>query len=74
VDLLNKTLLARNSAPRGSGRTIHLAAPGVLRYTLPAPPGRWLNIRQGIVFPLDPGAEELDLPYGAQHPANCVAL
>eukprot|EP00966_Prymnesium_polylepis_P033409 776697-Prymnesium_polylepis.1 len=36
----------------------------MVRYTLPAPPGRWLNIRQGLTMTLGPGtAEDLDLPY-----------
>ena len=63
VSLFDKTLFQWNSAPDGGGGSIHLAKNGTLQYTLPAPPGRWLNIRQGITFVLDPGAEDLDFPY-----------
>ena len=62
--LLNATLLERNVAPEASGSSIYLAgSSGTLEYTLPAPPGRWLNIRQGLTFELGPGAEDLDFPY-----------
>eukprot|EP00966_Prymnesium_polylepis_P168637 3899521-Prymnesium_polylepis.1 len=57
------TLLEANSAPDGSGSSIYLGPTSTLLYTLPAPPGRWLNIRQGVTFSLDAGAEDLDLPY-----------
>ena len=63
MHLLNGTLFERNSAPDGNGYSIHLSHAGALRYTLPAPPGRWLNIRQGMTFQLDPGAEDLSFPY-----------
>ena len=62
----NKTLFEHNSAPEG-GNSIYLVAGSTLKYTLPAPPGRWLNIRQGITFSMDAGAfdvaEDLDFPY-----------
>jgi hypothetical protein len=60
--MLNATLLKLNTAPDGNGSSIYLSD-GRVQYTLPAPPGRWLNIRQGLTFHLDPGAEELDFPY-----------
>jgi hypothetical protein len=63
VHLLNRTLLAHNSAPDGGGSAIHLAMAASLRYTLPAPPGRWLSIRHGLTFDLDSGVEDLDFPY-----------
>ena len=63
VMLANRTLLESNSAPDGGGSSISLSPDGTLQYTLPAPAGRWLNIRQGLTFQLDPGSEELDFPF-----------
>eukprot|EP00966_Prymnesium_polylepis_P333786 7389207-Prymnesium_polylepis.1 len=57
VILHNQTLFDHNSAPDGTGSSI-LLTNGTLTYTLPAPPGRWLSIRQGVTFSMDPGAEE----------------
>ena len=63
VSLSDETLIERNEARDGFGISIHLVAPGRLTYTLPAPPGRWLNMKQGATFVLDPGPEDLDFPY-----------
>jgi hypothetical protein len=64
VHLLNRTLFEHNSAPDGKGGSVHLGSVGTVQYTLPAPPGRWLNMRQGLTLLLKPGtAEDLDLPY-----------
>lgn len=61
--LQNGTLLERNSAPDGGGGSVYLSPAAELEYTLPAPPGRWLNIRQGITFQLELVVEDLDFPY-----------
>jgi len=66
VYLSNETRFQHNSAPTGSGNSIYLSPGSVLEYTLPAPPGHWLNIRRGITFELSPGAEDLDFPYRCQ--------
>ena len=73
VELQNGTLIELNAAPRGRGSSIYLseatdAGPGsdgigVVVYTLPAPPGRWLFVRNGISSQLDTGAEDSDFPY-----------
>eukprot|EP00966_Prymnesium_polylepis_P310710 7178749-Prymnesium_polylepis.2 len=63
LHMLNETVFERNSAPPGGGSSINLGAEGTLRYTLPAPPGRWLFIPRGTVFQLEPGAVESDFPY-----------
>ena len=71
VHLLNETLFEHNSAPDGKGGSLHLALIATVQYTLPAPPGRWLNIRRGLTLPLEPGtAEDVDLPYAC--PAGVV--
>ena len=60
---LNGTLFERNSAPDGGGGSIQVSR-GAVRYSLPAPPGRWLSIRQGFTLELQAGsAEDLDFPY-----------
>ena len=62
VHLRNETLLERNVAPHGSA--ILLSPAATLEYSLPAPPGRWLYIRQGLLtFQLDQGHEDSDFPY-----------
>ena len=60
--IYNQSLFERNVAPEGNGSAMHLSS-GTIEYTLPAPPGRWLNIRQGLTFQLKQGAEDLDFPY-----------
>ena len=63
IDLLDRTLLEHNTAPNGQGSSIYLTAQSSLRYTLPAPPARYLFIRQGETFELKPGAEDSAFPY-----------
>jgi hypothetical protein len=63
VHLLNQTFFEHNSAPDRAGSSVYLSSRGSLQYTLPAPPGRWLNVRQGVIFKLPPGAEDLSFPY-----------
>eukprot|EP00966_Prymnesium_polylepis_P237025 5481723-Prymnesium_polylepis.3 len=63
VRIGNKTLFERNSADSKVGETIHLSQSGSVGYTLPAPPGRWLFVRQGTTFNLDSGGENFDFPY-----------
>eukprot|EP00966_Prymnesium_polylepis_P284706 6577735-Prymnesium_polylepis.2 len=63
VNLANRTLFEQNVAPDGNGSTAYLSHSSSLEYTLPAPPGRWLNVRQGMTFRLDRAVEDLDLPY-----------
>eukprot|EP00966_Prymnesium_polylepis_P039034 905938-Prymnesium_polylepis.1 len=41
-----------------TGRTIYLEVAGELEYALPAPPGRWLFVRQSITFQMAPGPED----------------
>ena len=66
VNLLDRTLFERNSAPDGGGASIRLSGTGKCGYTLPSPAGRWLSIRQGLSLQLPDGAaEDLDFPYGA---------
>lgn len=80
----NGTLIERNTAPRGSGRSIYVSeaansgsasdgvggngglVDSVVVYTLPAPPGRWLFVRDGISSQLDEGAEDSDFPYACR--------
>mmetsp|Transcript_27473 Transcript_27473/g.73990 ORF Transcript_27473/g.73990 Transcript_27473/m.73990 type:complete len:197 (+) Transcript_27473:382-972(+) len=61
VHLRNETLLERNVAPHGS--SVLLSPAATLEYMLPAPPGRWLYIRQGLTFQLDQAHEDSDFPY-----------
>ena len=70
VHLRNETLFERNSADSKVGETIYLSPAGSVEYTLPAPPGRWLFIRQGTKYNLDPGSENSDFPYAC--PAGVV--
>ena len=64
VALLNRTVFANNSAPTDGGMSIFLSMNGTVQYTLPTPPGHWLNIPTGISKELEPGAEEsIDFPY-----------
>ena len=70
VRLANCTLVEGNSAPDGGGSSIYLSHDSTLQYTLPAPTGRWLFVRKGLTFHLDPGAEDSDLPYAC--PAGVV--
>ena len=63
VLLINRTLLEGNVAPDGLGSSIYLSSTASLVYRLPAPPGRWLNVRKGVTYQLDPGAEDLAFPY-----------
>eukprot|EP00966_Prymnesium_polylepis_P206506 4784607-Prymnesium_polylepis.1 len=63
VQLLDRTLLEQNTAPDGQGSSIYLASSGSLQYTLPAPPARYLFIRQGDTFELNTGAEDAAFPY-----------
>eukprot|EP00966_Prymnesium_polylepis_P003840 87402-Prymnesium_polylepis.2 len=71
VSLLNETLFLRNSAPDGGGGSIHLSESSTLHYRLPAPPGRWLSITQGVTWNFPLGAvEDLDFPYAC--PAGVV--
>ena len=67
VQLINKTVLADNVALSGS--SIYLNG-GAVEYTLPAPPGRWLFIRQGLTFALEQGPENSDFPFSC--PAGVV--
>ena len=69
VLLLNETLFERNAAA-SSGGSIQLSPAAKVEYTLPAPPGRWLFVRQGVSFQLDPGSENSDFPYAC--PAGIV--
>eukprot|EP00966_Prymnesium_polylepis_P182093 4218141-Prymnesium_polylepis.2 len=62
VELFNETLFRDNSASDGSGPSIHLSQTGTIEYTLPAPPGRWLFVRTGDTFQLDPGGQD-DFPF-----------
>jgi hypothetical protein len=66
VHLLNGTLFDQNSVADGAGSSIYLSSLGELRYTLPAPPGRWLIIRQGSTYESTSGAEELDFPFACR--------
>ena len=61
--LFNRTLLENNAAPDGRGSSIYLSTTSSLQYTLPAPPGHWLIIRQGDTLQMSPGAEDTDFPY-----------
>eukprot|EP00966_Prymnesium_polylepis_P017693 407573-Prymnesium_polylepis.1 len=70
VHLLNQTRIERNTAPHGGGGSIHLDPSGSLRYTLPAPPGRYLFIQKGESFQLEPGAVDSDMPFAC--PAGSV--
>ena len=63
MQLLNKTSFEHNTAPDGGGSSIYLSFNSTLQYTLPAPAGRWLTIRQGDTYQLEYGAEELAFPY-----------
>ena len=63
VHMFNGTRLEANSAPSNAGSSIYLSSAGSLNYALPAPPGRWLFLRQGSTFELEPGAEDGDFPY-----------
>ena len=63
VHVLNQTRFERNTAPDRQGASIYLDSAGKLQYTLPAPPGRWLNIRQGVTFHLDAGPVDVDFPF-----------
>jgi len=64
VTIEERTLFERNTAPTGNGSTIYVSPNGEVRYVLPAPPGRWINIAQGTVFRFQPGSElSLDFPY-----------
>jgi hypothetical protein len=63
VRIFNRTLFERNVAPEGWGSSFYLSENGTLQYTLPAPPGRWLTIRQDITLKLDMGFEDLEFPY-----------
>ena len=70
VHMMNQTFFEHNQAPSG-GSSIHLASSGPVEYTLPAPPGRWLNIRGGK-FQLEAGSnEDLDFPYACRCAASC---
>eukprot|EP00966_Prymnesium_polylepis_P177455 4109576-Prymnesium_polylepis.1 len=65
--------MEHNFAPDGGGSSMYLALNGKLEYTLPAPPGRWLSIRQqGIrTMQFEEGTiEDLDFPYSC--PAGVV--
>eukprot|EP00966_Prymnesium_polylepis_P099584 2306241-Prymnesium_polylepis.2 len=48
VHLLNRTFFEHNSAESNVGGSIHLLSPGFIDYRLPAPPGRWLFMCQGL--------------------------
>ena len=63
VELRDRALVDRNTAPEGHGSSIYLASQGSLLYTLPTPPARYLFIRQGDTFELKSGAEDADFPY-----------
>ena len=64
VELRDETILRDNLAPDGKGSSVHVASNGSVTYWLPAPPGRWIHIRQGLTFQhLDAGPEDLDFPY-----------
>ena len=63
VHLLNGTRFVGNVAPRGGGSSFYLSITSTLQYRLPAPPGHWLNIRQGDTLEMNAGAEDLDFPY-----------
>jgi hypothetical protein len=70
VHLRNETMLISNSADSKVGESIYLSQAGLVDYTLPAPPGRWLFIRQGTTFHLGSGGEDSDFPYDC--PAGVV--
>jgi hypothetical protein len=70
VRLQNQTFFERNIAQSNVGGTIHLDPAASMTYTLPAPPGRWLSVRQGTSFELTPGAVNSDFPYAC--PAGVV--
>ena len=70
VHLRNETLFVRNSAGGKGGESISLSPEGSVDYTLPAPPGRWLFIQQGVTFNLDSGGEYSEFPYAC--PAGVV--
>eukprot|EP00966_Prymnesium_polylepis_P010353 238924-Prymnesium_polylepis.1 len=55
VHLLNATFFQQNRvlSADGSGASIHLASDGVIDYTFPAPPGRYLFVRQSDTFHVD---------------------
>ena len=67
VYLRNETRFERN----GGGGSIVLSAVATVQYTLPAPPGRWLFIRQGTTFQVEPGtAVDSEFPFDC--PAGVV--
>jgi hypothetical protein len=70
VQLSNGTFFERDSADSSGDGVIHVSANGTVTYTLPAPPGRWLNIRRGDSLQLDPGTIDLDFPLAC--PAGVV--
>lgn len=59
MHLFNGTIFEANAAPHG--RSFELIN-GSIHYTLPAPPGRWVNVRQGNTF-FGLETEELDFPF-----------
>ena len=69
IQVGNGTFFVMDSAD-SSGGVIRVSPNCTLRYTLPAPPGRWLNIRQGDSLQLDPGTIDLDFPFAC--PAGVV--
>ena len=65
--LRNETRFERN----GGGGSILLSSNGTVEYTLPAPPGRWLFIRQGASFSIEPGTT-VDSEFPFYCPAGVV--
>eukprot|EP00966_Prymnesium_polylepis_P213662 4948104-Prymnesium_polylepis.1 len=59
VDLADNTHFSRNT-----GHSIELGPPPAsVRYTLPAPPGRWIFAPGGNTSQLDPGVIDSDFPF-----------
>ena len=62
IEIFNRTSFTRNAAPRGTGSSVSLLA-GRIRYTLPAPAGRWLFVPMGETLEVDDGSIDADWPF-----------
>jgi len=60
--LSNNTIFENNTATQAHGSSINLLN-GFVQYELPAPPGRYLELRDGSTYPLNLGPENDDFPY-----------
>eukprot|EP00966_Prymnesium_polylepis_P005565 127388-Prymnesium_polylepis.1 len=57
-------------APSGGGSSMLLSSNSTIEYTLPAPPGRWLFVRQGLSFQVENGPVDSDFPFAC--PAGVI--